>query len=244
MTNSVEVFNPPAAVGGQGTVEQQPTADRNGLGLYPRLFTLGNDVLLAGPGKGQVAILDTATFTWDETIANMSRTRSGGNAVRRPGPAAGSNTITEIGGFEKAGRRNTFSFHPATDTTESIDADQGTPTWTPDAPLNVARANANTVLLPDGSMVVVGGGSGFDKDNGAGYVTYADGRARQVEIYDRGTNSWQLGPAQEEDRAYHSTAVLLPDGRVLSAGDGPSAGSFRHRRDLLASPTCSRCSGR
>ena len=75
------------------------------------------------------------------------------------------------------------------------------------------------MLLPDGSMVNVGGGSGFMQGGGGGYVTYADGRARQVEVYDPGTNSWPLGPAQQEDRAYHSTAVLLPDGRVFSAGD-------------------------
>jgi Domain of unknown function (DUF1929) len=71
-------------------------------------------------------------------------------------------------------------------------------------------------------MVTVGGGSGFDDSKGiaaGGYVTYADGRARQVELYDPNTNSWTLGPAQQEDRAYHSTAVLLPDGRVFSGGD-------------------------
>ena len=28
-----------------------------------------------------------------------------------------------------------------------------------------------------------------------------------------------MGPAQLEDRSYHSTALLLPDGRVWSAGD-------------------------
>ena len=30
---------------------------------------------------------------------------------------------------------------------------------------------------------------------------------------------WSLGPAQAEPRAYHSIAMLLPDGRVISAGD-------------------------
>ena len=112
------------------------------------------------------------------------------------------------------------SFHPATDTTETTNADVKAPSWTPGASWNVARANSNTVLLPDGSMVTVGGGSGYDdSNNGGGYVTYADGRARQVELYDPQTNSWTLGPAQQEDRAYHSTAVLLPDGRVFSGGD-------------------------
>jgi hypothetical protein len=40
-----------------------------------------------------------------------------------------------------------------------------------------------------------------------------------VEVYDPWSRSWRLGPAQIEDRGYHSTAVLLPDGRVWSAGD-------------------------
>jgi hypothetical protein len=48
---------------------------------------------------------------------------------------------------------------------------------------------------------------------------YADGRNRQVELYDPQTATWRLGPPQQEDRAYHSTALLLPDGRVFSAGD-------------------------
>jgi hypothetical protein len=74
-------------------------------------------------------------------------------------------------------------------------------------------------------MVEVGGGSGFqlggDPEIGAagGYVTYADGRARQIEVYDPDSDRWLLGPAQQEDRTYHSTAVLLADGRVFSAGD-------------------------
>jgi hypothetical protein len=40
-----------------------------------------------------------------------------------------------------------------------------------------------------------------------------------VELYDPVTNSWKAGPPQVETRAYHSTALLLPDGRVLSTGD-------------------------
>ena len=42
---------------------------------------------------------------------------------------------------------------------------------------------------------------------------------RQIELYDPASGSWSLGASQAEGRAYHSTAVLLPDGRVLSAGD-------------------------
>jgi hypothetical protein len=38
-------------------------------------------------------------------------------------------------------------------------------------------------------------------------------------LYDPDTKKWTLGPAQMEDRGYHATALLLPDGRVFSGGD-------------------------
>jgi hypothetical protein len=74
----------------------------------------------------------------------------------------------------------------------------------------------NAVLLPDGSMVTVGGGTKIGIQDGA----YASEPAnRRVELWDPSTKRWRLGPAQREDRTYHSIALLLPDGRVWSAGD-------------------------
>jgi hypothetical protein len=228
MNKTLEVFNPPAVPGAMGSVEQEPSADR-ALGLYPRTFSVGDNLLVAGPQKNRVAILDTTNFTWQSGLPHMSRTRTHDTAVRAPGGTGASDTFTEIGGYstsEGDGDGGDITsgggggeFYPATDTSETMNVDAKKPTWMPDAPLNVARANANTVLLPDGSMATVGGGSGYNSGDGGGYVTYADGRARQVELYDPATNSWRLGPAQQEDRAYHSTGVLLPDGRVFSAGD-------------------------
>ena len=82
--------------------------------------------------------------------------------------------------------------------------------------MNTGRSHQNTVLLPDGGMVAVGGGYGDRKPLGQ-WATGPEHRA--VELYDPATGSWRLGAAQQEGRAYHSTALLLPDGRVLSAGD-------------------------
>ena len=220
--NTLEVFNPPSTLGGQGTVDETPSGTNKNFALYPRTFTLNSgNVLFAGQQLAHTWKLDTNSFTW-KGYPHLSRNRQYGNAVRLPGGPSGSDTFTELGGYDTAPPPDGSSFHPATDTTETTNADVKAPSWTPGASWNVARANSNTVLLPDGSMVTVGGGSGFDDSKGiaaGGYVTYADGRARQVELYDPQTNSWTLGPAQQEDRAYHSTAVLLPDGRVLSAGD-------------------------
>jgi hypothetical protein len=62
-------------------------------------------------------------------------------------------------------------------------------------------------------MVQVGGGVGADL-----YETVPG--HHNVELWDPVTKQWRLGAAQQEDRAYHSTALLLPDGRVVSAGSG------------------------
>ena len=41
-----------------------------------------------------------------------------------------------------------------------------------------------------------------------------------AELWDPKTGQWAALAAEKTDRCYHSTAVLLPDGRVLSAGSG------------------------
>ena len=97
--------------------------------------------------------------------------------------------------------------------------------------MKVGRGHHNTVLLPDGSMVTVGGGVGIRN----GDQWEADAAQRQVELWDPATGAWRLGAAQAESRAYHSTALLLPDGRVVSAGDDVNGGTDQgHRRDLRA----------
>ena len=68
------------------------------------------------------------------------------------------------------------------------------------------------MLLPDRSLAVIGG-----VDKAVGDHPYSR-RGRQVELLGRDLR-FHLGPRQTEDRGYHSTALMLPDGTVLSAGD-------------------------
>jgi len=46
-----------------------------------------------------------------------------------------------------------------------------------------------------------------------------------AEIWDPVTETWTTLPAMQVTRGYHSTALLLPDGRVLVAGGGQGADS-------------------
>ncbi len=96
------------------------------------------------------------------------------------------------------------------------------------------------MLLPDKSMVTVGGGlgnipAGGPQDHGVGYYA-ANDEQRQVELFDPASQSWRLGAAQSESRAYHSTALLLPDGRVLSAGDDSNGGTDQDSGEIYEPP--------
>lgn len=79
------------------------------------------------------------------------------------------------------------------------------------------RWHANGVLLPDGTVLAVGGGM---SDN-----VYVHGqRTPEVlvaEQYDPRVDLWTPLAPMTVGRTYHSTAVLLPDGRVLAGGHVP-----------------------
>ena len=71
-----------------------------------------------------------------------------------------------------------------------------------------------------------------------------------AELWNPATGTWRTLAAEQATRQYHSTALLLPDGRVLSAGGGicgnatRSATSPRTRRSLVRRICTSRTVGR
>jgi hypothetical protein len=98
-------------------------------------------------------------------------------------------------------------------TTEAlvIDLTTPTPTWRTVAPMATARRQLNATLLPDGRVLVTGGTSGPGFNNTTTPVFTA-------EIWDPVTEQWSTLASASVARLYHSTAALLPDGTVLSAG--------------------------
>ena len=206
----VELFEPGRGLGAVGELTRLKEAQRE-THNYPHLFSLPNGrVLLAGPGREDSGILNRK-FRWRK-VAEPVEDRIAGTGTLLPGGPEGSSRVVQLGGHA-AGRTPAA----ATETAEVIDAAAKRPRWRRFAALNVPRANHNTVLLPDSSMVTVGGGSGRDEESGNYWV---EGTVRRhVELYDPATGSWRMGPPQVEDRTYHSVALLLPDGRVWSAGD-------------------------
>lgn len=97
--------------------------------------------------------------------------------------------------------------------TQSIDLTQAHPEFRELAPMSAARRHFNLTLLPDGSALATGGSSaeGFNNATGAVLAT---------ERWDPASETWTTLAPTTVPRLYHSIALLLPDGRVLSAGGG------------------------
>jgi hypothetical protein len=79
-------------------------------------------------------------------------------------------------------------------------------------PLGSYRSWADATVLPDGQVLVTGGASQTQRLN------YA---VRAAELWDPASGAWHRGAAAQRARLYHSSAVLLPDASVLTAGGGP-----------------------
>jgi|GEM_PF-2240518 len=102
-----------------------------------------------------------------------------------------------------------------------LDLGAATPGWTPtsarklNAPNSPRRRNLNAVILPTGEVFICGGVSA---DNNAD-----TSRVLEAELYNPATNTWTTLPAAAATRNYHSVALLMPDGRVWTAGGNVNA---------------------
>ncbi len=101
------------------------------------------------------------------------------------------------------------------------------PTYQVAAPLNYARMHHSAVILPDRTVFVCGG-SGM---NESGTMATKAG-----EIYNPATNTWTIAATESVNRLYHSVALLLPDGRVISAGGNPNRGQDELRITIYRPP--------
>lgn len=241
----VEVFDPATPAGGQATTvvshlppdvagQTAPYPDHQGIGLYPHVFVLpdttvagagGDKLLVAGPGKYDSAIIDTSTWMWTDVLdrsvqdtgqPRLSSDRSWGTAWLAPSGPDGSTKVVLLGGSDAGTVVPGFPGDaPAPlKTAEALDLNDPDGGWQPDPAftLNDGRAHFNTVLLPDESIFTNGGGYG--RKNGSLY----EGPVYRSELYTPG-GTWREVGNEDDARTYHSTSVLLPDGRVASAGD-------------------------
>jgi hypothetical protein len=178
------------------------------LPLYPKMMVAPNGkVFEAGPSRQSRYLSTSGTGAWSNVaVLNFAGARDYGPAV-----LYGEGKVAVFGGAD-----------PPTATAEVIDLNAATPAWKFTASMHFPRRQHNAVVLPDGKVFIVGGSSvgGFDTSTSPVLPT---------EMWDPATGQFTVMASIAKYRGYHSTALLLPDGRVLSAGGnvgGPNAQVF------------------
>ena len=182
-----------------------PASATRAVGLYPRLHVMPDGrVFKSGPAQ-QAAIFNRATNRWTTSASMLVGSRNRGMSVPLPLRAPEQAQVLTCGGA---------SGGPPTRTAETIDLLAPT-AWRSTGAMNRARLLANAVVLPDGTIFVIGGGL---------QANYS-GPVLTPELYDPATGTWTEMEPHRASRMYHSTALLLPDGRVFCAGqdNGPLA---------------------
>ncbi|KAJ1569106.1 hypothetical protein HK096_004199 [Nowakowskiella sp. JEL0078] len=77
----------------------------------------------------------------------------------------------------------------------------------------------NAVLMPDGKILYVNGAVWGTAGGDAGYSLGAHEPSYQTFIFDPITSTFVQGPDFTVGRLYHSGALLLPDGRIITTGN-------------------------
>jgi hypothetical protein len=92
-----------------------------------------------------------------------------------------------------------------------VDLNGPEPAITPTADINQLHIWSSGTVLADGKVLVSGGSAVSRRLKGVAYA---------AEIWGPTTGQWTLGANAVKPRLYHSIALLLPDGSVLTAGGG------------------------
>jgi PKD repeat protein len=183
------------------------------LPYYPRTFLAPNGRIFYAGELGASRYLNTSgSGAWTNVGSRRYGNRPYGAAVMYD-----AGKILYVGG----GR--------TTNTAEIIDLNAATPAWQWTGSMAFARRNLNATILPTGEVLVTGGSSGSAFND----LTQA---VRAAEIWNPGTGIWTTLGSNAVKRTYHSTSLLLPDGRVLHAGSGEGADMPEERNAELFSP--------
>ncbi|MGH8573642.1 MAG: galactose oxidase-like domain-containing protein, partial [Gammaproteobacteria bacterium] len=178
--------------------------------LYPFMFVIPN---------GEVYEAGDNAQTWRLNLAGAGSWTAGPTNVFGSSGFSGSATTYRPGKIIRSGGND-----PAIARAAVIDMTAASPQWREIDPMAFPRRRHNVVILADGQVMAVGGTRQSDSEALA---------VLEGEIWNPGSEQWTTVAPASEGRAYHSTAALLPDGRVVFAG-GEMSG--RNRAQIYSPP--------
>jgi hypothetical protein len=115
----------------------------------------------------------------------------------------------------------------ATAATAVVDLTADAPAYVRGADLHMGRMHLCATLLPDRTVLVNGG---------AMMEETAAQAALGAEIYHPDSGEWRMAADSRVPRLYHSVALLLPDGKVVTAGSNPQRKNEEMRVEVFWPP--------
>jgi hypothetical protein len=146
-------------------------------------------------------VFDFTALTW--TAVGGSAVDGGSSAMYRPGKILKTGTSVDPDTATRTSMANAYV----------LDMTQGSPSWRPVAPMNFPRTYHTLTVLPDGNVLATGGGP-------TTAATDTANATLKVELWSPATETWTTLGSMSAPRLYHSSALLMPDARVLILGGG------------------------
>ena len=202
----------------------------------PGYIQIWHPFLLLAPDGRLIHFGPTDIMHWVMPDGSGSLANTGTTVPGTHYPKEGSWVMFDEGRILVAGggantTRNASDDTTGTSTTVAytVDVRGTTPVVASTDSMTFPRQFANVVVLPNGEVMVMGGNTSGLKFNDTGSVL-------TPEIWNPTTREWRNVADASVPRNYHSLALLLPDGRVMSGGGGLGGNSADHRDAQLYTP--------
>ena len=193
-----EIFNPAT-----NAWTSLPSASLN-LPLYPHMYVLPDGRVFAAATQEdaiQSQVLNLSTNTWSPVGSGVV---DGGSSVEyAPGKILKSGTAWNPD----------YPAKNAAATAYVIDMNQASPNWRQVASMAFPRTQHQLTMLPDGTVLATGGSRNSNVNDRSTAVLAA-------ELWNPATETWTTLSSGSVPRMYHSSATLIPDGRIILGGGG------------------------
>ncbi|MFC5949932.1 galactose oxidase-like domain-containing protein [Pseudonocardia lutea] len=182
--------------------------------MYAHLFLLEDGRVFYsggqyGPNNGErPAVWDLATNA-TVPVAGLPVPQARNQAASVLLPPVQDQRVMIVGG----GPWDMHDMTGATGSAAIVDLKAVAPRYVATASLAVPRMHLCATLLPDRTVLVNGGAM---MEESAAHA------ALDAEIFDPASGTWARGATSRVPRLYHSVALLMPDGRVVTAGSNPA----------------------